>query len=186
MFFFLVVTLQVVAGYSPLAAGLAPLPVTVLMLLLSPRAGALSTIMGPKIPMTVGPLVCAVGAVMLAGIGPDSPYLTHVLPGIVVFGLGLSATVAPLTTTALAAAPDHLAGVASGVNNAVARVAGLLAIAVLPLVAGVGLLAHRPRLAGAGQPRRDARLRGPARGRRGDLAAHRAVERGGGPARRRG
>ena len=108
------------------------------MLLLSPRAGALSTVVGPKIPMTVGPLVCAVGAVMLAGIGPQSPYLTHVLPGIVVFGLGLSATVAPLTTTALAAAPDHLAGVASGVNNAVARVAGLLAIAVLPLVAGVG------------------------------------------------
>jgi EmrB/QacA subfamily drug resistance transporter len=138
LFFFLVVTLQVVAGYSPLAAGLAPLPVTVLMLLLSPRAGALSTIMGPKIPMTVGPLVCAVGAVMLAGIGPDAPYLTHVLPGVVVFGLGLSATVAPLTTTALAAAPDHLAGVASGVNNAVARVAGLLAIAVLPLAAGVG------------------------------------------------
>lgn len=138
LFFFLVVTLQVVAGYSPLAAGLAPLPVTVLMLLLSPRAGALSTIMGPKIPMTVGPLVCAVGAVMLSGIGPDEPYLTHVLPGILVFGLGLSATVAPLTTTALAAAPDHLAGVASGVNNAVARVAGLLAIAVLPLAAGVG------------------------------------------------
>jgi EmrB/QacA subfamily drug resistance transporter len=138
LFFFLVVTLQVVAGYSPLAAGLAPLPVTVLMLLLSPRAGALSTVMGPKIPMTVGPLVCAVGAVMLSGIGPDAPYLTHVLPGVVVFGLGLSATVAPLTTTALAAAPDHLAGVASGVNNAVARVAGLLAIAVLPLAAGVG------------------------------------------------
>ncbi|WP_315098550.1 DHA2 family efflux MFS transporter permease subunit [uncultured Cellulomonas sp.] len=138
LFFFLVVTLQVVAGYSPLAAGLAPLPVTVLMLLLSPRAGALSTIMGPKIPMTVGPLVCAVGAVLLAGTGPDAPYLTHVLPGVLVFGLGLSATVAPLTTTALAAAPDHLAGVASGVNNAVARVAGLLAIAVLPLAAGVG------------------------------------------------
>ncbi|MET0788865.1 MAG: MFS transporter [Cellulomonas sp.] len=138
LFFFLVVTLQVVAGYSPLAAGLAPLPVTVLMLLLSPRAGALSTIIGPKLPMTVGPLVCAVGAALLAGIGTDAPYLTHVLPGILVFGLGLSATVAPLTTTALASAPDHLAGVASGVNNAMARVAGLLAIAVLPLVAGVG------------------------------------------------
>jgi len=138
IFFFLVVTLQVVAGYSPLAAGLAPLPVTVLMLLLSPRAGALSTIIGPKIPMTVGPLVCAAGVVLLLGVTPDTPYLTHVLPGIVVFGLGLSATVAPLTTTALAAAPDHLAGAASGVNNAVARVAGLLAIAVLPLAAGVG------------------------------------------------
>lgn len=138
LFFFLVVTLQVVAGYSPLAAGLSPLPVTLLMLLLSPRAGALSSIIGPKIPMTVGPLVCAVGAALLGTIGPDSPYLTHVLPGVLVFGLGLSATVAPLTTTALAAAPDHLAGVASGVNNAVARVAGLLAIAVLPLAAGVG------------------------------------------------
>lgn len=138
LFFFLVVTLQVVAGYSPLAAGLAPLPVTVLMLLLSPRSGALSTIIGPKLPMTVGPLVCAVGAVLLSGIGNDAPYLTHVLPGVLVFGLGLAATVAPLTTTALAAAPDHLAGVASGVNNAVARVAGLLAIAVLPLAAGVG------------------------------------------------
>ncbi|WP_426594206.1 MFS transporter [Cellulomonas sp. McL0617] len=138
VFFFLVVTLQVVAGYSPLEAGLAPLPVTVLMLLLSPRAGALSTIIGPKLPMTIGPLVCAVGVVLLLGVTPDTPYLTHVLPGILVFGLGLSATVAPLTTTALAAAPDHLAGAASGVNNAVARVAGLLSIAVLPLAAGVG------------------------------------------------
>lgn len=138
IFFFLVVTLQVVAGYSPLASGLAPLPITLLMLLLSPRAGALSTIIGPKIPMTVGPLICAAGVVLLLGVGPETPYLTHVLPGIVVFGLGLSATVAPLTTTALAAAPDHLAGAASGVNNAVARVAGLLAIAVLPLAAGVG------------------------------------------------
>ena len=138
VFFFLVVTLQVVSGYSPLASGVAPLPVTVLMLLLSPRAGALGHRIGPRLPMTVGPLVCAAGAAMLSTIGTDAPYLTHVLPGVVVFGLGLSATVAPLTTTALAAAPDRLAGVASGVNNAVARIAGLLAIAVLPLVAGVG------------------------------------------------
>ena len=137
-FFFLVVTLQVVAGYSPLAAGIAPLPVTVLMLLLSPRAGALSTIIGPRLPMTVGPVVCAAGVLLLTRVGPDATYLTDVLPGILVFGLGLCATVAPLTTTALAAAPDHLAGAASGVNNAVARVAGLLAIAVLPLVSGVG------------------------------------------------
>jgi len=138
LFFFLVVTLQVVSGYSPLASGIAPLPVTALMLLLSPRAGALSHRIGPRLPMTVGPLVCAVGAGMLSTIGADAPYVTHVLPGVLVFGLGLSATVAPLTTTALAAAPDRLAGVASGVNNAVARIAGLLAIAVLPLVAGVG------------------------------------------------
>lgn len=138
LFFFLVVTLQVVSGYSPLAAGLAPLPVTILMWLLSPRMGALGVRLGPRLPMTVGPLVCAVAALLLTGIDESAPYLTAVLPGITLFGLGLSVTVAPLTTTALAAAPDRLAGVASGVNNAVARIAGLLAIAVLPLAAGVG------------------------------------------------
>ncbi len=138
VFFFLVVTLQVVAGYDPLPAGLAPLPVTLLMLALSPTAGALGARLGPRWPMTIGPLVCAAGALLLAGVDESSPYLTAVLPGILVFGLGLAATVAPLTTTALAAAPERLAGVASGVSNAVARVAGLLAIAVLPLVAGVG------------------------------------------------
>ena len=138
LFFFLVVTLQVVAGYSPLAAGIAPLPVTILMWWLSPRMGALSVRVGPRLPMTVGPLICAAGAVLLAGIDTSSPYATAVLPGITLFGLGLSVTVAPLTTTALAAAPDRLAGVASGVNNAVARIAGLLAVAVIPLAAGVG------------------------------------------------
>jgi len=138
LFFFLVVTLQVVAGYSPLAAGLAPLPVTILMWLLSPRMGALGVRLGPRLPMTIGPVVCGVGAVLLAGISTSAPYLTAVLPGVALFGLGLSFTVAPLTTTALAAAPDHLAGVASGVNNAVARIASLLAVAVLPLAAGVG------------------------------------------------
>jgi hypothetical protein len=138
LFFFLVVTLQVVAGYSPLAAGIAPLPVTILMWLLSPRMGALGVRLGPRLPMTVGPLVCGVGAILLAGIDASAPYLTAVLPGVLLFGLGLSVTVAPLTTTALAAAPDRLAGVASGVNNAVARIASLLAVAVLPLAAGVG------------------------------------------------
>ena len=138
IFFFLVVTLQVVAGYPPLAAGLAPLPVTLLLLLLSARAGGLGARVGPRLPMTAGPLTAAVGVVLLASIGPDEPYLTGVLPGVVVLGLGLAATVAPLTTTALGAAPDRYAGTASGVNNAVARVAGLLAIAVLPLIAGVG------------------------------------------------
>ncbi|MDM8086295.1 DHA2 family efflux MFS transporter permease subunit [Cellulomonas cellasea] len=138
VFFFLVVTLQVVSGYSALAAGLAPLPVTVLMLLLSPRAGALGTRIGPRLPMTLGPLGCGAGVLLLAGAGPHAPYLTAVLPGVVVLGLGLSLTVAPLTSTALSSAPDHLAGVASGVNNAVARIASLLVIAVLPLVAGVG------------------------------------------------
>ncbi|MEN0130303.1 MAG: MFS transporter [Brevundimonas sp.] len=138
VFFFVVVTLQVVSGYSPLAAGLAPLPVTILMWLLSPRMGALGVRLGPRLPMSVGPVVCAVGAALLAGIDTSAPYAVAVLPGMVLFGLGLSFTVAPLTTTALAAAPDNLVGVASGVNNAVARIAGLLAIAILPLAAGVG------------------------------------------------
>lgn len=136
--FFLVVTLQVVAGYSPLAAGLAPLPTTLLLLALSPRAGALGVRVGPRLPMTLGPLVTAAGTALLAAIGPGAPYVTHVLPGVTLQGVGLVLTVAPLTTTALAAAPDRFAGAASGVNNAVARIGGLLAVAVLPLVAGVG------------------------------------------------
>lgn len=138
VFFFVVINLQVVAGFSPLAAGLALLPVTLLMLLLSARAGALATRIGPRLPMTVGPLVCAVGLVLFARIGPDASYVADVLPAAVVLGLGLSTTVAPLTSTALASAEDRHAGVASGVNNAVARVAGLLAVAVLPLASGLG------------------------------------------------
>jgi len=138
VFFFLVITLQVVAGFSPLAAGISPLPVTVLMLVLSPRSGALAERIGPRIPMSVGPLVCAVGVGLLAGVGPGASYARDVLPGILVFGLGLSLTVAPLTATALASADDRHAGIASGVNNAVARAAGLMAVAVLPLAAGVG------------------------------------------------
>lgn len=138
IFFFLPVTLQVVTGWSPLAAGIASLPVTLLMLLLSAQGGALGARIGPRIPMTVGPLLAGAGAVLLGGIGPDAAYLLDVLPGVLLVGVGLVLTVAPLTATALAAAPDHLAGVASATNNAVARVAGLLAVAVLPLVAGVG------------------------------------------------
>jgi predicted MFS family arabinose efflux permease len=138
VFFFVVINLQVVAGFSPLTAGLSLLPVTVLMLLLSARAGALAARIGPRIPMTVGPLVCGVALVLLSRIGADASYVVDVLPAVVVLGLGLSLTVAPLTSTALAAAQDRDAGVASGVNNAVARTAGLLAIAVLPVVSGVG------------------------------------------------
>jgi len=137
-FFFLVVTLQVVSGYSPLAAGIAPLPVTLLLLALSSRVGGLGTRIGPRLPMTVGPLVCAGSVALLAGLGPRAPYVSAVLPGVVGFGLGLALTVAPLTSAALSAAPDRFAGTASGVNNAVARIAGLLAVAVLPLVSGVG------------------------------------------------
>ena len=138
VFFFVVINLQVVSGFAPLTAGVALLPVTALMLLLSARAGALSTRIGPRLPMTLGPLVCACALALLSRIGVGASYLGDVLPAVVVLGLGLSLTVAPLTATALAAAQDRYAGVASGVNNAVARTAGLLAVAVLPLVSGVG------------------------------------------------
>ncbi len=137
LFLFLVLALQVVAGFSPIAAGAALLPVTVLMLLLSSRMGALSTRIGPRIPMTVGPLVSATAALWLSGLDENATYIGDVLPRVGLFGLGLSITVAPLTATVLAAAPDRHAGIASGVNNAVARVAGLLAVAALPLVVGL-------------------------------------------------
>ncbi len=137
LFFFLVLTLQVVSGFSPLVAGAALLPVTVLMLLLSSRMGALSTRIGPRIPMTVGPLVAAAATLWLTRVDDSATYLRDVLPPVALFGLGLSITVAPLTATVLAAAPDRHAGIASGVNNAVARVAGLLAVAALPLVVGL-------------------------------------------------
>ena len=135
--FLLVLQLQQSMGYGPVAAGVALLPVTVLMLLLSPRAGALAQRIGPRVPMTVGPLGIAAGLVLLAGAGEGDAYATAVLPGLVVFGLGLALTVAPLTTTVLAAAPVEQAGVASAINNAVARVAGLLAVALLPAVGGI-------------------------------------------------
>ena len=138
VFFLVVLNLQVVAGFSPLAGGLALLPVTVLMLLLSARAGALGQRIGPRIPMTVGPLLCAVALAWMSRIGAGASYLTDVLPPVIVFGVGLSVLVAPLTATALGSLDDAHAGVASGVNNAVARAAGLLAVAVLPLAAGIG------------------------------------------------
>jgi EmrB/QacA subfamily drug resistance transporter len=137
VFFWLVLFLQVAAGFSAMSAGLALIPMTVLMLVLSPRAGAVATRLGPRLPMTVGPLLCAVGVGLLSQLPRHASYLPNVLPPVVLFGLGLSATVAPLTATVLAAAPDEHAGLASGVNNAVARVGGLLAVAALPLVAGL-------------------------------------------------
>jgi EmrB/QacA subfamily drug resistance transporter len=138
VFFLVVLNLQVVAGYSPLVSGIAMLPVTALMLALSARAGALSQRIGPRIPMTVGPLLCAAALVLLSRVGPAADYFTQVLPAVLLFGLGLSALVAPLTATALGALDDAHAGIASGVNNAVARAAGLLSVAVLPLAAGIG------------------------------------------------
>lgn len=136
--FLVVLNLQVVAGFGPLAAGTAMLPITVPMLLFSARAGALAQRIGPRIPMTVGPMTCAGALFLLARIGADASYLRAVLPGVLLLGLGLSLTVAPLTATALGALDERHAGVASGVNNAVARAAGLLAVAVLPLAAGIG------------------------------------------------
>jgi MFS family permease len=107
------------------------------MLLLSARFGALAGRFGPRAFMAAGPLLCAVGVLLLRGVDAEASYVVDVLPGVVVFGLGLATTVAPLTVTVLGAAEDRHAGVASGVNNAVARTAGLLAVAVLPVVAGI-------------------------------------------------
>jgi EmrB/QacA subfamily drug resistance transporter len=137
VFFLLVLHLQIVAGFDPLAAGLALLPTTAAMLLLSARAGALAQRIGPRLPMTVGPLLCAGGILLMLRIGPGASYPWDVLPAVVVFGSGLSLTVAPLTATVLAAASLRHAGVASGVNNAVARAAGLLAVAALPVIGGI-------------------------------------------------
>jgi len=137
VFFLLVLQLQVVSGFSPLAAGASALPVTALMLALSARAGALAQRTGPRLPMTLGPLVAAGGLLLLLRVGPGASYVGDVLPAVVVFGLGLSSLVAPLTATVLGSAPGHLAGTASGVNNAVARTAGLLAVAALPVLVGL-------------------------------------------------
>jgi hypothetical protein len=137
VFFLLVIMLQVVLGYSPLAAGSAALPVTILLLLFSARSGALAQRIGPKLPLTVGPVLIAIGMLMLSTIGAGDSYVGGVLPGILVYGIGLVFVVAPITATVLAAADARHAGVASGVNNAVARTAGLAAVAALPLIAGL-------------------------------------------------
>lgn len=138
VFFWLVVTLQVVAGWDPLTAGLSLLPVTLLMLLFSPRAGLLGDRLGPRIPMTVGPLVAAAGVARLARVGPGASYAADVLVPVALLGAGLTLTVTPLTATVLGAVEEERAGLASGVNNAVARTGGLLVIAVLPAVTGLG------------------------------------------------
>jgi MFS family permease len=107
------------------------------MLLLAAKGGELASRIGPRLPMTLGPLVCGVGTILLSRVGTGSTYWTGILPGITVFGLGLTLLVAPLTATVLAAAPDRYAGVASGVNNAVARAGSLLAVSALPAVVGL-------------------------------------------------
>jgi len=137
VFFLLVAFLQISLGYSPIAAGAASLPVTALMLLLSARSGALAQRIGARVPLTVGPLVIALGLLLMTRIEPGDSYVSSVLPAVIVFGLGLTLVVAPVTATVLAAADARHAGIASGINNAVSRVAGLLAVAVLPLIAGL-------------------------------------------------
>ncbi|MBC3192491.1 MFS transporter [Pseudonocardia sp. C8] len=135
--FLLALQLQQSLGYSALAAGLAFLPFTVIMLLLSGRIGALAQRIGPRAPMTVGPVVAGTGLVLLVRAVPGASYAAGVLPGLVVFGLGMAITVAPLTSTVLASVAEEHVGAASGANNAVSRVAGLLAVAVLPLAVGL-------------------------------------------------
>jgi EmrB/QacA subfamily drug resistance transporter len=137
MFFFLSLQLQDVLGYTALAAGAASFPATLIMLLFSPQAGKLGQQIGPRIPMTVGPLVLGVGLVMLSGIDQGDGYVASILPGVVVFGIGMTIFVAPLTAAVLGALPDERAGIASAVNNAAARLAQLLAGAALPAAAGL-------------------------------------------------
>jgi EmrB/QacA subfamily drug resistance transporter len=139
--FLLPLQLEQVAHYTPLEAGISLLPVTIIMLLLSARSGALAARIGPRLQMTVGPLVIGAGFFLFARIGasagPSGNYVTEVLPAVLVFGFGLAINVAPLTSTVLAAAPAEVAGMASAVNNDVARAAGLLAVAILPAAAGL-------------------------------------------------
>jgi EmrB/QacA subfamily drug resistance transporter len=135
--FLLPTVLQEAAHYSPLASGAALLPITIIMLLLSARSGALAARIGPRLQMSVGPLVIAAGLLLLIRSTGDNGYWIDVLPAVLVFGFGLSINVAPLTSTAMSAVPAEHSGVASAVNNDVARAAGLIAVAVLPVAAGI-------------------------------------------------
>ena len=148
--FFITLFLQETAGYSPLEAGFATIPISVIMFVLSPRFGKIASGTGPRLPMAVGPIVGGAGLLMLTGVGSNPDYLTEVVPGLVVFGVGLSATVAPLTATALNSVEERHAGIASGINNGVSRVAGLLAIAILgAVISGVFGSQIDEKLAGA-------------------------------------
>lgn len=137
LFFLVSLQLQVTAGWTPLAAGSAMLPVTLVMLLLSSRSGDLATRIGARLPLTIGPIGIALGMLMMTRIDADASFVADVLPATVVFGLGLAVVVAPLTSTALGAVPDERVGSASGVNNAVARTAGLLSVAAIPSLVGL-------------------------------------------------
>jgi len=135
--FLVPVELQIVDRYSPLESGVALLPLTVAMLFLSSWSGNLASRIGPRLQMSVGPVLVGVGLALLTHATSDATYVSGVLPAIVVFGLGLAVTVAPLTSTAMSALPEEQAGVASAVNNDVARIGSLIAVAVLPALAGI-------------------------------------------------
>lgn len=135
--FLLVQQLQYVSGFKPLVAGLASVPMTLIMLLFSSKAGALGSRIGPRWPMTIGPLIAAGGLLLMLRIGEDASFWTDVLPASIVLGTGITVLVAPLTTAVLAAAPMEQTGIASGINNAVARTASLLAVAAIPPIAGI-------------------------------------------------
>ncbi|MGH9212172.1 MAG: MFS transporter [Acidimicrobiales bacterium] len=137
VFFLLILQLQQVLGYSALEAGAATLPITGLMLALSSWSGQVAARIGPRLQLSAGPLVVAVGLAVMAGVGAGDRYVTGVLPGVVLVGLGLATTVAPLTATALGAVDDQHAGVASGVNTTVARASQLAAVAAIPVLAGI-------------------------------------------------
>ena len=159
LFFFLVLFLQQVAGYSALEAGTTTIPVTLVMFLFSARFGALADRHGPRFFMGVGPLVAATGLAFFLGLDADVDYVSDLLPGLLIFSVGLAMTVAPLTATVLADADEHNAGIASGVNNAIARVASLIAIAAVGAVVAsafgsalrdeLGAQARRPEVAKA-------------------------------------
>ncbi len=132
--FFVTLFLQQTAGYSPIQAGLATTPISLVLFALSPRFGRFATGIGPRLPMAIGPVVGGIGLLLLTRVDAGADYLTQILPGVLVFALGLSATVAPLTATALDSVDERKVGIASGINNGVSRIAGLLAIAVLGAV----------------------------------------------------
>jgi len=138
LFFLLMLQLQNVLGYSALEAGASLMPINVLLLVISPLAGRIAERRGPRLPMAGGALVATIGMLLFALVRPGATYWTSVLPAAIVFGIGLASLVAPLTTVALTSLGEERAGLASGVNNSVARVAGLLATAIIPLAAGLG------------------------------------------------
>jgi predicted MFS family arabinose efflux permease len=134
LFFYLTIYLQQVAGYSALKSGLTTLPVTIVMFALSRRFGALADRLGPRLFMGAGPLIAAAGVLMLTRVDQEVSYLPELLPALLVFALGLSLTVAPLTATVLADADEADAGIASAVNNAAARIAGLIGVPIVGII----------------------------------------------------